>query len=144
MLAQLDIALGAIHSKFKLSRKAQTKRLLKAIQNPHIKGIAHPTGRLIGKREALELDMQEIFRAIKEEGKFLEINAQPERLDLNDIHIKEAKEAGVMLAVNTDAHASGQLEYMRYGINQARRGWLEKEDVVNTKGVKELKTLFLL
>ncbi len=143
VLRQLDFALGAIHSKFKLSRKAQTKRLLKAIQNPHIKGIAHLSGRFIGKREALELDMQEIFYAIKEEGKFLEINAQPERLDLNDILIKEAKEAGVLLAINTDAHASGQLEYIRYGIYQARRGWLEKEDVLNTKGVKELKTLLL-
>ncbi|HHD77479.1 MAG TPA: DNA polymerase/3'-5' exonuclease PolX [Campylobacteraceae bacterium] len=132
VLDKLDIALGAVHANFKLSGKEQTKRVLKAIRNPHIKGIAHPTGRLIGKREPLALDMDEIYKAIREEGKFLEINAQPERLDLNDVLIREAKEAGVMLAVNTDAHAAGQLEYMRYGINQARRGWLEKGDLINT------------
>ncbi len=138
ILKQLDIALGAIHSKFKLTRKAQTKRLIKAIQNPYIKGIAHPTGRLIGKRAPLELDFKEICKAIKEEGKFLEINAQPERLDLNDVLIKEAREKGVKFSIATDAHASGQLSYMRYGINQARRGWLEKEDVVNTKSLETL------
>ncbi len=139
VLSKLDIALGAIHANFKLSRKEQTKRLLKAIRNPHIKGIAHPTGRLLGKRQPLDLDMDEIYKAIREEGKFLEINAQPERLDLNDILIKKAKEAEVMLSVNTDAHAAGQLEYMRYGINQARRGWLEKEDLLNTLSVETLR-----
>ena len=141
ILRELNIALGAIHFKFKLSKKEQTKRLLKAIQNPYIHGIAHPTGRLIGKREALYLDLPTIFHAIKEEGKFLEINAQPERLDLNDILIKEAKEAGIKFSIATDAHASVQLEYMHYGINQARRGWLEKKDVINTLSLSELKSI---
>jgi len=132
ILQQLDIALGAIHSKFKLTKQAQTKRLLKAIQNPHIKGIAHPTGKLIGKREPLDLNFKEIFKACKEENTFLEINAQPQRVDLNDILIQEAKTYGVKFSIATDAHAVGQLDYMKYGINQARRGWLQKEDVVNS------------
>ncbi len=132
ILQKLDIALGAIHTKFKLTKKQQTARLLKAIRNPRIKGIAHPTGRLIARREALSLNMAEIFKACKEEDKFLEINAQPQRLDLTDTLAKEAKAYGIKLSIATDAHASGQLEYMRYGINQARRGWLEKEDVINT------------
>ena len=138
ILSQLDIALGAIHSKFKLTKKQQTKRLLAAIQNPLIKGIAHPTGRLIGKREALSLDMDEIFKACREENTFLEINAQPMRLDLTDTLAKEAKARGVKLSIATDAHAAAQLEYMRYGINQARRGWIEKEDVINTLSTKAL------
>lgn len=139
ILEQLDIALGAIHSKFHLTQKEQTRRLLKAIRNPHIKGIAHPTGRLIGKRSALDLNMGEIFKAVTDEGKFLEINSQPERLDLNDLLIKEAKEAGVRFSIATDAHASGQLDYMRYGLYQARRGWLEKDDVINTMDLEALK-----
>ena len=139
ILEQLDIALGAIHSKFHLTQKEQTRRLLKAIRNPHIKGIAHPTGRLIGKRSALDLNMGEIFKAVTDEGKFLEINSQPERLDLNDLLIKEAKEAGVRFSIATDAHASGQLDYMRYGLYQARRGWLEKGDVINTMDLEALK-----
>lgn len=138
VLQQLDIALGAIHSKFTLTKKEQTKRLIKAIQNPYIKGIAHPTGRVIGKRTPLNIDFNEICKAIKDEGKFLEINSQPKRLDLNDIFIKAAKEIGVKFSITTDAHASGHLAYMCYGINQARRGWLEKEDVVNTKSLEAL------
>jgi DNA polymerase (family 10) len=138
ILSQLDIALGAIHSKFKLGKREQTKRLLKALKNPYIKGIAHPTGRLIGKREPLNLDIHELFKASQKEGKFLEINAQPKRLDLTDTLIKEAKNYNIKFAISTDAHAAEQLDYMRYGINQARRGWLEREDVINTQSLKDL------
>jgi DNA polymerase (family 10) len=138
ILKELDIVNAAIHSKFKLSQKEQTKRLLKAIEHPFVTGIAHPTGRLIGKREAMQLDMDTIFKACKRANVYLEINSQPERLDLNDILIKKAKEAGVKFSIATDAHAAVQLEYMRYGIHQARRGWLAKEDVINTLPLHKL------
>ncbi len=138
LLRKLDIVTAAIHSKFSLSKKAQTKRLLKAIENPLVHVIAHPTGRLIGKREAIALDLRPVFEAAADAGVAMEINAQPERLDLNDIHIREAKEQGVKFTISTDAHAKDQLDFIRYGINQARRGWIEKGDVLNTLGLEAL------
>ncbi len=132
VLGKLDMAIGAIHTKFGLSKKEQTRRMIRAIQNPYIQGMAHPTGRLIDKRNPMDIDFEELCQAIVSEGKFLEINAQPERMDLNDILIKKAKEYGVKFAISTDAHNANQLAYMRYGINQARRGWLETGDVINT------------
>lgn len=141
ILKELDVVNAGIHSKFRLTKQEQTKRLLKAIQNPFVTGIAHPTGRLIGKRRALQLEMQEIFTACKDHNVYMEINAQPERLDLNDILIKEAKETGLKFSIATDAHASWQLNYMHYGLNQARRGWLEKKDVINTLPLKKLLQL---
>jgi DNA polymerase (family 10) len=138
ILQELDIVVAAIHSKFKLSPKVQTKRLLKAIENPLVNIIAHPTGRMIGKREAISLDMAQIFKAAAQNNVFLEINAQPERLDLKDILVMEAKRYGVRFSIATDAHACGQLAYMRYGINQARRGWLEKKEVLNTLTLHEV------
>ncbi len=137
ILIQFDIVLGAVHSKFKLSKEQETERLIKAIKSPYIKVISHISGRLIGKRAPLDLDYQEIFKVLKEEGKFLEINSQPSRLDVNDILAREAKEMGVKFVINSDAHSQMQLEYLKYGINQARRGWLEKDDIANTKGLNE-------
>ncbi len=140
VLERLDIVTAAIHSKFSLSKRAQTRRLLKAIAHPLVHVIAHPTGRLIGKREAIDLDLEEIFKAAAKEGCALEINAQPQRLDLSDIHIREAKEHGVLFTLSTDAHAEDQLEFIRYGIYQARRGWVEEEDVLNTLPLSQLKS----
>ncbi|MCF6200529.1 MAG: DNA polymerase/3'-5' exonuclease PolX [Hydrogenimonas sp.] len=141
VLKELDIVLGAVHYKFSLSKKEQTKRVVKAMQNRYFNILAHPTGRIIGHRNAYDIDIFEVFRACKSEGTYLELNAQPERLDINDIYAKEAKEKGVKLSVSTDSHDPMSLSFMEYGINQARRGWIEREDLLNTRSLKELKNL---
>ncbi len=141
VLGRLDLVIGAVHSRFKLPTQKQTERILKAMAHPHFSILAHPTGRLIGRREPYQVDMLRIIRKARERRCFLEINAHPERLDLTDIHCRMAKEEGVLLAVNTDAHSRLDLENARFGIGQARRGWLEKEDVLNTRSYAELRTL---
>jgi DNA polymerase (family 10) len=139
VLKELDLVVGAVHDKFGLPRKKQTERILKAMDNPCFNILAHPTGRLIGEREAYKVNMKQLFEGVKERGCFLEINAQPKRLDLNDVYTQRAKETGVQFAISTDAHNTASLHYMKYGIYQARRGWLEKEDVINTLTLEELK-----
>ncbi len=141
VLAALDLTVCSVHTKFNLSREKQTQRILKAMDNPHFTILAHPTGRLIGLREPYDIDMEAVMQKAKEHGCMLELNAQPDRLDLNDIHCKMAKEMGVRIAVSTDAHSLNDLELMRYGIWQARRGWLEKENVVNTLSLPALQKL---
>ena len=128
----------SIHSAFGLSEKKQTERVIRAMDNPHFNILAHPTARLIGRRPACRLDMEKIMDAALERGCFLELNSQPRRLDLDDIYCRMAKERGLKLAISTDAHSTGQLAYQRYGLAQARRGWLEKADVLNTGGLKAL------
>lgn len=141
ILSRLDIVVAAVHYKFDLSRKAQTERIIRAMDNPHVNIIAHPTGRLLGKREPHKVDMERLIAAAKERNCCLEINAEPSRLDLNDVHAHAAKAAGLKLAVSTDAHTTHELGYMRYGIDQARRAWLEAGDVVNTRPLAKLKKL---
>ncbi len=141
ILKRLDVVLGAIHFKFNLSKREQTKRVIKAIKNPYFNILAHPTGRVIGHRNAYEIDMDEVIKAAKGEGVFLEINSQPERLDLNDVLAKAAKENGNLFAISTDSHDIDSLKFIEYGINQARRGWIEKRDVINALNLKELKAL---
>ncbi len=138
VLARLDICLGAIHGAFGLPVNKQTERLIRAMDNPHLNIIAHPTARLIGRREACRLDMDKVMDAALERGCFLELNSQPMRLDLDDIHCRMARERGLKVAISTDAHAAGQLGYLRYGVAQARRGWLEAKDVLNTLPLNEL------
>ncbi|HDH53213.1 MAG TPA: DNA polymerase/3'-5' exonuclease PolX, partial [Nitrospirae bacterium] len=132
VLKRLDIVIASIHSGFRQSREQLTKRLVSAAKNPYVTIIAHPTGRLIGERDAYDVDMEEVFKTAKETGTAMEINAYPLRLDLKDVYIKKAKETGVSLAINTDAHAGYQFDFMIYGVSTARRGWLEKKDVLNT------------
>jgi DNA polymerase (family 10) len=139
ILKELDLVVGAVHDRFNLSQKMQTKRILKAMDNPYFNILAHPTGRLIGERAAYKVNMRQLFTGVKESRSFMEINAQPKRLDLNDIYTKRAKESGVRFVISTDAHNTASLTYMKYGINQARRGWLEKQDVLNTLSLKALK-----
>jgi DNA polymerase (family 10) len=103
--------------------------------------LGHPTGRLIGEREAYDVDMERIIAAAHERGCYLEINAQPDRLDLADIHAQAAKSMGVKVAISSDAHAESQLKYMRFGVDQARRGWLEADDVINTRTLPQLRKL---
>jgi DNA polymerase (family 10) len=141
VLGRLDLVVGAVHSRFNLSKQQQTDRILKAMDHPHFSILAHPSGRLIGRREPYDVDMVRIIRKARERGCFLEVNAHPERLDLTDIHCQIAREAGVLLAVNSDAHSTADLENGRYGIGQARRGWLQKADVLNTRTVAEVKKL---
>ena len=141
VLGRLDLVVGAVHSRFNLSNRRQTERIMKAMDHPHFSILAHPSGRLIGRREPYEVDMLRIIRKARERRCFLEINAHPERLDLTDIHCRMAKEEGVLLAVNTDAHSMLDLENARFGVGQARRGWLEKTDVLNTRPYAELRKL---
>ena len=141
VLRELDLVVGSIHHKFKLSQEAQTARVLKAMDNPHFTILGHPTGRLIGQREPYKINVQKVLEGAKERGCFLELNAQPDRLDLNDVNLRLAKEIGVKIAISTDSHSIGTLAYMRYGVNQARRGWIEKGDCINTRSLPELKQL---
>lgn len=132
-LAGLDFAVGAIHSAFDLPRDKQTSRLLKAMDNPHVAVLAHPTGRLIEQRGAYDLDIERVLAGARERGCALEVNGQPDRLDLNEWHCTLAKEMGVKLVLSTDAHSVAELGFMRYAVDQARRGWLESDNILNTR-----------
>jgi DNA polymerase (family 10) len=140
-LAKLDIVVAAVHSFFDLPREQQTDRMVRAMQNPHVSIIAHPTGRLIGEREPYDIDMERIVAAACDTGCCLEINAEPDRLDLNDIHAHAAKSKDVKVAISTDAHSVNAFQYMRFGVDQARRGWLTAGDVINTRSLVELRRL---
>ncbi len=131
-LSGLDIVVASIHSGFKQSKEQITRRLISAIRNPCVSVIAHPTGRLIGERDAYEVDMDAVLKEAARHGVAMEINAYPLRLDLNDQHIRLAKEYGVMLVISTDTHTIDQFDFMSYGVSVARRGWVEKKDVLNT------------
>ncbi len=140
-LAKLDIVLAAVHSFFDLPRQAQTDRVVRVLENRHVSILAHPTGRLIGEREPYDIDMNAVISAARKVGCYLEINAEPDRLDLNDFHAHAAKLAGVKLAVSTDAHSIDAFRCMRFGIDQARRAWLTANDVLNTRPLAELRKL---
>jgi DNA polymerase (family 10) len=137
-LAKLDVVVASVHSFFDLSRDAQTERIIRAMRNRHVSIVGHPSGRLIGARPAYEIDMARVIAAAREFGCCLEINAQPDRLDLNDIHARAAKDAGVRLAISTDSHSVDGFRNMRFGVDQARRAWLTAEDVINTRPLNEL------
>jgi DNA polymerase (family 10) len=138
VLKDLDIAIAAVHSGFKMDMESMTKRIVKALKNPFIHFLVHPTGRLIGRREGYEVDMDEIIRTAKEYGKALEVNSHYLRLDLNDINVRKAVNAGVKIVISTDSHAPDELDMMRLGVATARRGWAEKKDVLNTMRLNEL------
>ena len=137
-LAKLDVVGVAVHSLFHLPEKEQTERIIRAMENPHVDILFHPTGRIINRRPPYALDMDEIFKAAARTGTILEIDAHPWRLDLKDDHVRRAKEYGCKFVIDTDAHSVSELSYMEYGIGQARRGWLEKKDVINTLPFHEL------
>ncbi len=137
-LKKLDYVVAGIHSNFKMPKQEMTERIIKAIKNPYIHIIAHPTGRILKKRDRYQCDFGKILRATKQYGKILEINAQPKRLDLNDKYIRQAKEMGVKMVINTDAHHKGHFKFMEFGIAQARRGWAEKKDIINTLSLQKL------
>ncbi len=139
ILKELDFVIGAIHYKFNLPEKKQTERVIRAMDNPFFSILAHPTGRLIRERSPYEINMGAIMEAARERGCFLELNAHPDRLDLDDIFCKMAREMGIKIAISTDSHGKTQLSLMRFGVYQARRGWLEPGDVINTNSLKNLK-----
>lgn len=138
VLQTLDIVVASIHSGFKQTKEQLTSRIVAAMKNPYVSIIAHPTGRLIGERDAYEIDMEKILKTAKETCTAMEINAYPLRLDLSDIYAKKARELGIPIVISTDAHVTTQFSFMSYGVSIARRSWLEKEDVANTLEVKQL------
>jgi DNA polymerase (family 10) len=138
VLAELDIVVASIHSGLRQPREKITERLIKAINNPHVDIIGHPTGRLFPDREASDLDMEAVFEAAVKSGVALEINAHPSRLDLNDVHARRAMEMGIKLSINTDAHSETDMDVMHYGVATARRGWVEADDVINTWSLSRL------
>ena len=141
ILAKLDLVIGAVHSNFHLSRDKQTERILRAMDSPYFTILAHPTGRLLETREAYDIDMQRIILQAKQRGCYLELNAQPMRLDLSALHCQMAKAEGVLVSINSDAHSVNDFNNLHYGVSQARRGWLEKRDVLNTRSLAALRKL---
>ncbi len=139
VLKQCDVVVAALHTGQKETRREITGRLITAMENENVDIIAHPTGRIIGEREAYELDIDALLEASARTGTTLEINAYPGRLDLSDINARKAQRRGIMMAIGTDAHNTGHLGFMEFGVNVARRGWLEKKDVMNTRSAKAVK-----
>ncbi len=142
VLAKLDYVIAGVHSQFKMPREKMTGRIICAIENPNVDIISHPTGRLLQQRDEYQIDFDKILSAAKINGKILEIDAYPDRLDLNDINIRKAKAAGVKMVINTDAHNINHLRYIELGIAQARRGWAEKKDIINTQPIENLLKFF--
>ena len=142
ILKEMDVVLCSVHSRFKQDKESMTKRLIKAIENPYVNIIGHPTGRLITKREPYEFDLDKVFQAAKANNVALEINSQPERLDLKDIYIKKAVENKVKLVIDSDAHSKESLKLIEFGVFQARRGWVEKKDILNTLSLKKVLKFF--
>jgi DNA polymerase (family 10) len=141
ILSRLDLVVGAVHHRLDLSRAKQTQRLLRAMDHRHFSVLAHPTGRLIGEREAMDIDLLRVVRHAKQRGCFVELNAHPARLDLDDTACQMAKAEGVKVSIASDAHSALQLDNLRFGVLQARRGWLEAADVVNTRELDALRSL---
>lgn len=137
-LAKLDFVIAGVHSQFKMNKEKMTERIIKAMKNPNVDIISHLTGRVIQQRDEYEIDLEKILRVAKETGTILEINAYPVRLDLKDINIRKTKEAGVKMVINTDSHQPEQMRFMEYGISQARRGWLEKKDIINCQSAEKM------
>jgi DNA polymerase (family 10) len=141
VLARLDIVIGAVHSRFGLTRAQQTRRILRAMDNPNFTMLAHPSGRLINERDPYDVDMSRIIRHARERGCYLELNAHPERLDLLDTYCQQAREEGVLISINSDAHSIPDFDNLHFGVGQARRGWLEKKDVLNSRSLRALRKL---
>lgn len=138
ILARLDVVVAAVHSSMGQEQEKMTRRVLGALDNPHVDILAHPTCRLLGEREPVHIDLEAVFKKAAEKGKALEINAMPTRLDLKDIHIRRARELGVKLLIGTDSHAPEQLDFMRFGVGLARRGWCQAGDIINTWPLEDI------
>jgi DNA polymerase (family 10) len=141
-LRKLDYVIVGVHSSFKMEKEKMTERIIRAMKNPNVDIISHPTGRILKRREEYQIDFDKILRTAKETGTILEINSFPDRLDLNDRNIRRAKEAGVKMIINTDSHRQDQLRFIEFGVAQARRGWAEKGDIVNCWPLEKLLKYF--
>ncbi|MDP2720683.1 MAG: DNA polymerase/3'-5' exonuclease PolX, partial [bacterium] len=141
VLAKHDIIFVSIHTSFRQDKEEMTNRILKALENTHVDVFAHPTGRLLLEREGIDADWEKIFRKAAELGKFLEIDGYPNRLDLPDTLVLQAKKLGARFTIDTDSHQIAHLDLMEYGVSVARRGWLEKSDVINTLPYSKLKDI---
>ena len=141
LLRELDIVIASVHSKFKQDEDSMTRRIMKAMENPFVDIIGHPTGRLLGEREAYKVNMEKLLQYAVQTGTAMEINAYPDRMDLKDTHVRMAKDMGVKLVIGTDAHHLLQLDWIKYGVWVARRGWLESKDILNTLPFQEFFTL---
>ena len=139
-LKKLDFVIAGIHSNFKMPKDQMTERMIRAMQNPNVDIISHPTGRILKKRDEYQIDLDKVLRAARATGTVLEASAWPGRLDLSDQNIRRAKEAQVKIVINTDAHHKSQLKLMEFGIAQARRGWAEKKDVINCHSPQKMLT----
>ena len=139
ILEELDVVVISVHSFMDQDRRTMTDRVLKAMAHPEVDILAHPTGRIINRRESFELDVETVLAAAGELKVAVELNANPNRLDLSDVHVHRARELGVPVVISTDAHSPAGLENMRFGVDQARRGWLEKGDVLNTKTLAQFR-----
>jgi len=140
LLARLDLVVASVHTSFKMDREQMTERIVRALRNPHVDVLGHPTGRLLLRRDPYELDLDKVIEEAAGHGLVLEINAFPDRMDLDDVWSRHAQEQGAMLCISTDAHAPDHLTYMRYGVAVARRAWLEKKDVLNALPLGALLT----
>ncbi|MEZ5831793.1 MAG: DNA polymerase/3'-5' exonuclease PolX [Dongiaceae bacterium] len=140
-LGHLDLVVGAIHSHFNLPAAKQTARLLRALDQEYFTILAHPSGRLLGERESYPFDVERVIEAARQRGCYLELNCQPQRLDLTDIYCKAARQAGVLISIDSDAHDTSELDYLAYGIGEARRGWLGPKDVLNCRPLPQLMAL---
>ena len=138
VLEKLDVVVGAVHSKFNMSEDEMTNRLIKAIESGIVNIIAHPTGRLLGRRDPYEIDLDKVFEAAKDTKTVMEVNADPYRMDLKDSHARAAIKAGVKLVISTDSHSAEQMSFMKLGIGIARRGWAAKDDIINTRSLKDM------
>ena len=141
VLQRLDLVVAAVHQHFDLSRDRQTERLLRAMDHRHFTILAHPNGRLIGQRAAIAVDLPRVIRHARQRGCFLELNADPARLDLDDTGCLAAKAEGVLVSIDADAHSAGDFDHLRFGIGQARRGWLQAADVLNARPLEALRPL---
>ena len=141
-LAKLDYVIAGVHSSFKMEKSKMTERIIRAMENSNVDIISHPTGRILKRRDEYQIDFDKILKVAKETGTILEINSYPERLDLNDQNIRRAKEIGVKMAINTDSHHRDQMRFIEFGIAQSRRGWAEKEDIINCWPIEKLLKFF--
>jgi DNA polymerase (family 10) len=139
VLEELDLVVVSVHSLMDMDRVSMTDRVISAIRHPQVDLLAHPTGRLLRRREPFQIEMEEVLQAARDLDVAVEINANPNRLDLSDVHAHRAKELGVKVAINTDAHSVQRLDHMSYGVDQARRAWLTKEEVLNTMTLEQFR-----
>ena len=141
VLRRLDVVVIAVHTQFALSEAKQTARILRALERPYVSILAHPFGRLLGERAPYALDFERLLKAVQDRECYLELNAQPLRLDLDDLHAKAARDRKILLSIDSDAHSGDQFGFLENGVRQARRAWLTKKDVLNTRPLKELRSL---